>query len=391
MSCSNAGKMVSRRTVCFGGEGKAQAGRYFRADLPAKAIGLYGWRAETAQYPLFPQTEAGLKRYGPMIRGWDGENQRRPRRPCSIVTIRIMDDVVVDPVTQKAAINYKMDSMAADITRAREAGQIVLYDVDDDIWHLPEWSPAAMAMHKLMPNVRACDLDVVDANIRSCDGVLVSTPYLKKVVEAEGFGVPVYLMRPGIDSSVYLPKSKDRPLRVGWMGSMSHHLQHLRTMQVALAALPKYNAEFLHMGWLPGDRSDVLLEELVCRKGQMRWGDIASVPEMLRHVDIGLIPRVPTTFNESQSVTSGLQYAASGTPFLVSPSEEYSRLEELGAGKVCRTVPDWRQGIEDLLSLSSFRRNEAERAKECVEAEFGLRPTGRHYHELFTELLEKRA
>ena len=382
----------NRRTVCFGGEGPNSAQRYFRADIPAKALGALGWRTETSNYPLFPVSERDLKEYGPYIRGWNGPgtDMAAPRRPCTIVTLRIMDDVVIDPETERAATNYRMENMARDIIRARDAGQVVLYDIDDDIWNIPDWSPAAHAMHSLAPNTRACDTDVVDANIRACDGVMVSTPHIQGVVAARFPDIPVYLMRPGIDSSVYLPRTTGHPLRVGWMGSMDFHLPHLRTMQAALDVLPPAGAEFMRIGWIGTDDSEVLLRELPCTVGQIPWGPIRDLPQKLTNIDIGIIPRVPSLFNEGQSITSGLQYAAAGIPFLVSPSEEYVRLETLGAGRVCRSIPDWRQALSDLLENSTYRTDEAERARECVESRFGLRATGLAYDELFGGILDGR-
>jgi len=311
------------------------------------------------------------------------------------MTLRIMDDV--DPTA--TLHDYAMNGMAEQITRAREAGQFVLYDIDDDIWHIPEWSPAATAMNARAPHVRAYDLDVIDANIRASGHVLVSTPRLYDVVcnqfrESIRFhglsAVRCHLARPGINPSVY-PKRlwERRPLRVGWMGSMSHHLPHLRTIMDALDVVAEHGAEFVHIGHIDGDESWRALGDLPCRWSQLsgggdssRWGHIQEVPAMLAQVDIGLIPRMPDAFHLGQSVTSGLQYACAGVPFLVSPSPEYERLERLGAGKVCRTVNDWRQGLADLLEFTDYRRSEAELARECVAVEFGLEATGRRYREL---------
>ncbi len=371
--------MSKVRSVCFGGESGTGACRYFRAEIPAKALKPLGWNTSVSAYVLTPTTDSALKQYGPRLRGWDGG--KHIGKPPDIMTLRIMDDVVLTPEA-----NYRMEGMALDILRARSAGQIVLYDIDDDLWHLPEWSPAAQAMNKMVPYARACDLDVVNANIEVCDGVITSTDYLAEILRKR-FDVPVYVVRPGIDPSVYLPRS-DGPLRVGWMGSMSHHLPHLRTMQTALDCLPKYDAEFMRLGYIEGDRSEEGLQELPCRVGQMPWGGIEELPRKLSHIDVGIIPRVLEDFNEGQSVTSGLQYAAARIPFLVSPSAEYERLEHLGAGKVCRTINDWRQGLSDLLEFPTGRTFEAERARECVEVEFGLDATGRHYHDLFSELLD---
>jgi len=307
------------------------------------------------------------------------------------MTLRIMDDVTIDTRSGGVDTAYHRGSMAGDIHRARERGQVILYDIDDDLWHIPEWSPAARAMHKLDPSVRAYDLEVIRANIEACNGVITSTDYLVDIITKQGFGVPVYLQRPGIDPRDYaVEKTKDRPLRVGWMGSMSHHLPHLRTVMDALDVLPKYGAEFVHMGHIHGDGSHHHLRDLPCEWTQLPWGDVQTVPGMLAQVDIGIIPRMPDEFHQGQSVTSGLQYAAAGVPFLVSPSAEYERLETMGAGKVCRGVNDWRQALSDLLEFPTSRNFEAARARECVAISFGLEATGRRYVELLEELTHGR-
>jgi glycosyltransferase involved in cell wall biosynthesis len=335
---------------------------------------------------LTPQTPDEIKK-DPRIRGWNGPGSK-VIPPAKIVTLRIMDDVVVDPADpRRVATNYAMSNMADDIRRAREAGQIVLYDIDDDLWHIPTWSPAAVARHRLDPNVRATDLEVIDANINACDGVIVSTEYLQMVVAKEFPAVPVYVVRPGIDPDVYSNGGPDHPLRVGWMGSISHHLPHLRTMQIALEVLNDFDAEFMRLGWIRGDHSELLLGELPCKVGQMPWGTVEELPRKFLQIDAAIIPRVPTLFNESQSVTSGLQYAAAGIPFCVSPSAEYIRLEKMGVGRICRDIDDWRINLSELLEFDDKRREEAASQRDIVTHHFGLDATGRNYADLFEKLL----
>jgi hypothetical protein len=244
-------------------------------------------------------------------------------------------------------------------------------------------------MNKLIPYARACDLDVIDKNIAACDGVITSTTYLAKVL-ADRFDVPVHVLRPGIDPSVYSPKTKDRPFRVGWMGSMSHHLPHLRTMQMALDVLTKHDVEFVHLGRIAGDNSEVLLHELPCRVRHLPWGGISELPAKLATIDVGLIPRVPEVFNEGQSITSGLQYAASGTPFLVSPSHEYERLESEKIGSVMGGFLDWRRGLEALCSDPWKAAARGERLADRAAKLFGPDATGRRYDAALREIFRGR-
>jgi glycosyltransferase involved in cell wall biosynthesis len=377
------------RSVTFGGEAPGSAQRRFRAEIPERSLRKRQWRTFSSNYVLTPQTPKEIRK-DPRIRGWNGPGTRIID-PTTFVTIRLVDDVVIDPHTGRVVVDYKMDNMAEEIRRAREAGQYVIVDIDDDLWHIPSWSPAATAMHKLAPNIRAYNLETIEANIRACDAVFVSTAHLGKIVlEAVPDAPPVHIMRPGVDPSAYRwpLQRQPGPLRVGWMGSMSHHAPHLRTMMEALDVLDKYDATFVRIGKIDRDETqDPIMSELPCSKiVELPWGKIDELPEKLSMVDIGIIPRVLSDFNEGQSVTSGLQYAAGGIPFLVSPSAEYRLLETTGAGRICRNVHDWRQGLMDLLEYQDCRQSESAAARECVLSAYGLEATGERYAQVLEEM-----
>ncbi len=380
---------AASRSVCFGGEGGDSACKYFRAAIPAKALAPFGWETSVAEYVLTPQTPEGLREYGPRIRGWKGPGTE-VCEPADIVTLRIMDDVVIDPATKKGADNYRMDNMAGEIRRARDDGQIILYDIDDDLWHLPVWSPAARAMNKIIPYARACDLEVIDANIKACDGVITSTRYLADELHQRFPAVPVYVLPPGIDPEPYDtldPPPSEHHLQVGWMGSISHHLQHLRSMQVALDCLPDLGAEFTRLGSIPGDQGQFLLSEVPCKVNQLPWGGISELPAKLAGIDIGIIPRVDEPFMEGQSITSGLQYAAAGVPFIASATQEYVELEKLGVGTTASTIAQWREWLMGFLCDGHERRREAKFARKIALDNYGLEATGRRYHEVLSSLL----
>jgi glycosyltransferase involved in cell wall biosynthesis len=379
--------MPEVRSVCFGAEKGDGACRYFRGEIPAKALAALGWETSVSAYMLTPQTKREIKN-DPRIRGWGGPGTEIDQ-PADIVTLRIMDDVVVDPDSGLAANNYRMDSMAADIRRARAAGQVVLYDVDDDIWNIPLWSPASRAMHKLV-RARAVDLDVVNANITACDGVITPTRYLADELRNRFPAMQVYVLPPGIDPAPYEglgDRTPGRTLHVGWMGSISHHLAHLRSMQVALDCLPALNAAFVRLGSIPGDRGAFLLDEVPCLVYEAPWGGVDELPAKLTGLDVGIIPRVAERFHEGQSITSGLQYAAAGVPFIASKTAEYEALWRQGCGDVVETIGQWRRQLTGLLSNDQLRQDIAKGQRAIAFKEYGLEATGRRYDDLFSSLL----
>jgi glycosyltransferase involved in cell wall biosynthesis len=389
-------------SVCFGAERGNGACRYFRGEIPAQSLSPLGWETSVSEYMLTPQTADEIRK-DPRIRGWGGPGHDIDE-PADIVTLRIMDDIVIDPEQPGAvAEDYTMDSMAADIRRAREAGQVVLYDIDDDIWQIPLWSPAARAMHKEIKGLRAVDLDVVNANIAACDGVVTPTQYLAEELRQRFPDVPVYVLPPGIDPAPYdaidfdapalgwmgqkIYKKNNAKLQVGWMGAISHHLQHLRSMQVALDCLPALGAEFTRLGWIPSDRSEILLAEVPCRVHQVPWGGVDRLPSKLAQLDVGIIPRVDEPFHQGQSITSGLQYAMAGVPFIATGTMEYMLLRGQGVGLVATSIADWRTVLSDLLSDTSFRKQLAEESRKIALDLYGLEATGRRYNDVLSTLL----
>jgi hypothetical protein len=369
------------RSVVFGGESPGSGCRWFRAEIPAKVVRPQ-WKSAVANYVLIPPDDEPDRR----LWAWDGLD-RPIIEPPDVMTMRIMDEVDVSNG------QAKMDGrpLAEDIARAVDAGQVLLYDIDDDIWRIPEWSPAAQAMNKFIPSTRAYDLEVIDRNINACSGVIVSTPYLKERMESMFPGKPVFLQRPGIDPGVYLKRKHEwdrKPLRVGWMGSINHYLPHLKTMWEALEVLCDYDAEFVHLGSVRGDGAAEALAPIKAPVKHLPWCYIHKLPEHLVTLDIGIIPRVPTEFNEGQSASSGLQYACAGVPFLVAPSEEYRLAESQGIGRVCETVEDWARELHHLLSDPAYRYGRSVEAKAAAVQLYGPKTTGWRYRQMLDGLAD---
>lgn len=369
--------------VVFGGETRGSGGRLFRADIPAESV-RPKWESRVGIYVLIPPDDDP----DPRLRAWDGPdtepifNWEAP----DVITLRVMDEVDLSGAPQ-----VDKRPMWESICRAREAGQIVLYDIDDDIWHIPDWSPAKKAMHKLIPSTRAYDIPAVDANIRVCDGVIVSTPYLAKVVkERFGDSTPTYLQRPGINHEHYFERvPHDGPIRVGWMGSMSHHLEHIKTIFEALNNVTE-EYEFWHIGAIRGDDSLRKLGPIKAPIRQLPWGLMPELPAKLAQVDIGIIPRWLSEFNEGQSPTSGLQWAMAGVPFLVSPSAEYIRCEGFDIGTVCWRADDWVRELSDLIADPLTRSVRARLQKAGALNNFGMTTTGIRYTKMLDGLIDGR-
>ncbi len=380
--------------VSFGAETKASAQRYFRGEVPARAIRRYGWDSSVDFTVLEPQGLAEINS-DPRLRGWDLELKDDGTAdlmdPPDVIQIRLMDDVDFSDFDKVRS----PDGLAPAINRARKKGQVIVCDLDDDIWNIPDWSPAKRIPHKITAvNSRAYDLGVLEANIRACTACTVTTPQIEKSVKEHcGEDTPVYIVRNGIDPKDFLPSGKrHKRLRVGWMGAANFAAKHLETMLDELEILNRYDAEFVHIGWSEGTDKycQPLYDKIPCDVVSLPWVDHQQISQWLKSCDLGIVPRFHCDFIEGQSHSSGLQWASCGVPFIASYTAEYARLSSLGAGEIASARGSWYLLFERYFEDPDWRRRRGKESQMAVHTFHGLDATGLAYDELYRKLLANR-
>jgi glycosyltransferase involved in cell wall biosynthesis len=278
------------------------------------------------------------------------------------------------------------------ILRARPAGQVVLFDIDDDIWHFPPWNPAGRAMNNKAPNVKTADPETILLNMTACDAVIASTPALGasviEVLNAEGCDTPVAVARAGVDRHDYpLPPYEERrhdgPLRVGWAGVWDYRGPDLLVVRDALAKVlpthdailwtcgatrPKVEADPEGMGF-PKLAIELDYPPYVIR--ETNWRKLWDFPEWMAECDIAIIPQVDCQFNRARSCHSALQWAACGVPVLATRLPEYELLEDFG-GCFTVAIDEWADELHAMLFSRGMRlieSREAYAAADCFSPE----------------------
>lgn len=254
------------------------------------------------------------------------------------------------------------DSMAL----AQERGQKIVVDIDDFHEGLSTSNHAhkATAPENNPHSNRNHYLRIID----QADALITSTPFLHDHYTAKG--KRVYLVRNGIDLDRWNLK-KDHAGRmptVGWVGATPWRSNDLETLQPFFNEfMVKNRLGFHHAGHIQGAQkaADQLGLTFKTSREPMRY--IHDYPRMFRRIDIGLVPLSDIPFNHAKSGIKGLEYAASGIPFIASDAPEYAYLEAQGIGRVARTQEEWNDHLEALLDPRT-RAQDVERNLEGIRA-----------------------
>lgn len=249
-------------------------------------------------------------------------------------------------------INGKLAQMKGDIIKARNAGQRVYIDLDDDPWNVPEWNPAH-------GNLTDKEMHRWEQDMKECDGILVTTPALGLSVADHVGSVPVYVCPNGVDVESYVPNREwpHDPFRLGWIGTLDYRGHDLR--EIAVGPLREAldglfgQVEFHHYGadLKKGSIHDLLGPRFPVQVREFPWVPMTKVPEILPQLDAAIIPQVKHPFNSARSAHTGLQMCAAGVPFVASATEPYLELWRQGGGYGISNDPGtWAQSIRMLVS-----------------------------------------
>jgi hypothetical protein len=335
-----------RILFCHESDGAAQHRQ--RAVTPALGLSRAGHTVHLSGHAWIPSE--GPRSDGEVIRG------RGPKR-------------AILPRTDVAVLRLVDQDESAGITRAREHGQLVYMDLDDDVWQLPPWNsarqwlrrsgrliePRGLQVHR-PGDPAGVDLDYLEANMRAATGVIVTTPALAESVRFRVPGVPVHICRNGIDPALYRWPRKPyehHPLRVAVMGTTkSGNLIGLADIAETLGDVMREvgGVELWHLGAGHGEPLAKMLPGVPGPIREIPWAPTAQLPGMLEQVDVGIIARRAHPFHEAQSNVSGLTYMAAGVPFIASHTLEMT----LTTGRVVMNTPaQWRRALEEMLPASA--------------------------------------
>jgi glycosyltransferase involved in cell wall biosynthesis len=241
------------------------------------------------------------------------------------------------------------DGVAETTRMAQKAGQVVIHDVDDWYWGLDPRNGAWKASH---PKYNKEENTTFYAkNVSASDLVVVSTPFLADKV-AEKFGVKTVLLPNTVDVDRFTAVTQRDTPTIGWVGSTTHRSGDL---EILSGIFPQFlrdgRIKLMHAGhhdtapsFAVSLRVDPELVETTPLQPSYLY------PSMLT-MDVGLVPLTDIPFNHAKSEIKGLEYAASGIPFIASDLPSYRSLyESWGCGMLMAKRPkDWVRSVTKML------------------------------------------
>jgi len=258
------------------------------------------------------------------------------------------------PVARDVIVRHTRDPRGQEMdnvvmfSTARDAGQRIFVDLDDDIWRLPPWNPAYIFFDAERQRI-------VERNLAAADGVLASTPTLAAQL-ATHTDTPVHVCPNGVDVSMYrLRTAEHSPLRVGWCGMTDWRIGDLLTIVDDLTkALNGRDVELWHVGW-EEHRMPIrdVFGDLDVRIVERPWVPMSQLPRALAELDIAVVPLEDIALNESRSATTGLALAAAGIPTIATPMPAYAELARCGG---CWVTTDWVDVLGSVLDMAPSQR-----------------------------------
>jgi GT2 family glycosyltransferase/glycosyltransferase involved in cell wall biosynthesis len=291
-------------------------------------------------------------------------------------------------VTQRYAIAdiATVDRLAAH--RAR-TGATLVFDLDDDLLHIPAFHPDAKT---LRPRAK-----VVRRMLRIADTVWLSTNDLAGQLSALRPDAVVIENR--LDERIWTPRpppAGDRPVRILCMGTHTHD-RDFAMIEPALTRLKAEYGERIEIdiigmsgrGDLPAglNRMSTTVNAMRSYPGFVQW--LTTVQPGWH---IGLAPLLDTEFNRCKSALKAIDYAALGLVVLASDMPVYrGSVADGPAGHlVANTEAAWYAAIDRLVRDPNARRTIANQSRAAFLTQASLASHGQAWRTAWTDLLKSR-
>lgn len=264
----------------------------------------------------------------------------------------------------------------------------IVYDLDDNVWDLPDYNPASATLNAHREGFKAC--------IRMVDVVTVSTWTLKKAVQRHvkflthartGRRIPIVVAENRIYEDMFTAPLPPEECLIGWGGSSSHigDLSLCEDALVGVASHPSVKIEF--RGCMPPESSKL---RHLCNFRMKLWSQVAEYPARMPRWRwaIALAPVTEHDFNNSKSPIKMVEAGYCGIPCLASwmkPYDEFCSHDKELRWLLCATQSAWSNKLRDLVHDVARREALGVRMRAVTEEHYSWRKPHEGWLEAFAE------
>lgn len=317
---------------------------WIRMVLPSRALQNHGWDTGVGLPRVHPEKGIGIAHDDGLLLGWD---------------------VSVFKLMMHETVPHLFKTM-------QDQGSRIVVDVDDAHFALHEEN---VAYHATNPHVTPeSNRMYYEVGIRQADTVTVATEFLLEHYEKRCRDVR--LIRNALDTERFEAVTHTEQPTIGWVGATYWRSGDLEILKDWLPGFVRdHKLQAVHAGHVPGDGRHFGARIGLPKVVTLPMQTVDHYPTLFQPIQIGLVPLNLVPFSEAKSYLKGLEYAASGIPFIASPTHEYRLLAKEGIGRIASTPDEWRDHATELLDIN-VRQAEAERQRALVSARYHIETKG---------------
>ena|ERR1700761_1328655 len=277
---------------------------------------------------------------------------------------------------------------------ARKFGFKIIYDLDDNVWNMPNANPAKAFFKQpgAIEGLRHCS--------EWADAITVSTRELKREVERHmdyrinkhtKKHIPVIHIDNAVDLRIFhaplIPRDEDKVV-IGWGGSNTHLGDVADVWRLLPRLLEKYPNVFLEFAGQDPPQEIRNHERVTIRP----WCHISEYANRLAtwKWDIMLAPLEEHKFNESKSCIKMIEAGCIEAVCLAQDIAPYQYFASKSKGLewcLCYIDSHWEKKLSKLIEDKSFRQDMGKQMRQNVEDNFNITRTRDQWLELQSSVL----
>lgn len=270
----------------------------------------------------------------------------------------------------------------------------LLVEIDDNILSIPDYNEAFDAFDPRNGPESSTRRRVL-SQLRSADGLIVSTPYLKEIYTE--YNPNIYVVPNAINFKQWdkLKGKKRTGIRIGWAGGSGHDGDFEPVADAIKNVLAKHKDAKLVL--VNGPAKAGIPDYFKGVEGiehHATWTPILKYPKMLAELDldIGIAPLLDSAFNRGKSNLKWLENSALGIPTVAMNVGHMSETIRNGKdGYLCDDANDFELALDVLISDRKRRKAMGLAANARVRRDFNIDDVTAQYVAHLQDATDKKA